>query len=679
MTYTWIACCAPQNRLLMTQTLQHMEHTTISHYFDDGLQLRNYVRIQNLTSCAVMVGLTASGVSDVNLAAALVMDGCARVVLVGRCISGSLRSRALQAGIHDVWDIGSAVCAEEQSNKKISTYEHVSLPQSDAVSQASSRILNSEEATHSQTITYDEVYQNLQTLLSQFSALVKASHEMSSSAGKPFATAKDAYNSSFERPLSSNEFSSCPQTSCDAVCKAQVCDRISMHDNMCKQPIGENTDNCFTSDNDHSLLEHNSQDTLDVDDDDIFKETLSPNQRLNKDIDQVQQERCANDVHDEDHCVNQVDQTCAFVPMPQKPVVSASSASLPATTSAAASITFPSTTSPASVPTPTSSTSTAVPMTKPITSSSTTAPASAAKLIASFPVSASQQTQTATSYDLGAAPIISFVSGRGGMGKTALVATCAELARDMGFRIALLDFDLSGGNLAFCFGVKRPYDLSRISHDVMCDDLIAKSATLIDDACLLWGPCEKPEMAETISPHIGAILRYVTHNFDLVFADTSTTFTDAVAQVVQASTRVAIVHDDLPDAISALAKTAALAVRLGVPRTRICRVDNFSNPHNRFDIDFGRSEIGLEGAQAYKIVDGGMDIHELLATGHVRELIQVHNAYVKSVQAMLTEFIHDLALKPSNSTEAYAPASAKNSIKGRKLHLAFFNRHKEAM
>ena len=679
MTYTWIACCAPQNRLLMTQTLQHMEHTTISHYFDDGLQLRNYVRIQNLTSCAVMVGLTASGVSDVNLAAALVMDGCARVVLVGRCISGSLRSRALKAGIHDVWDIGSAVCAEEQSNKKISTYEHVSLPQSDAVSQASSKILNSEEATHSQMITYDEVYQNLQTLLSQFSALVKASHEVSSSAGKPFAIATDAYNSSFDSPLSSNEFSSCPQTSCDAVCKAQVSDRISMHDNMCKQPIGENVDDCFTSDNDHSLLEHSSQDTLDVDDDDIFKDSLHVNLSPSKGINRVQQERCANDVHDEDHYVNQVDQTCAFVPMPQKPAVSTSSASLQTATSDTESIMFPSTTSPASVPTPTSSAPTAVSTTKPTTSSSTTAVTSAEEPIAFSPVSALQQTQTATSYELGAAPIISFVSGRGGMGKTALVATCAELARDMGFRIALLDFDLSGGNLAFCFGVKRPYDLSRISHDVMCDDLIAKSATLIDDACLLWGPCEKPEMAETISPHIGAILRYVTHNFDLVFADTSTTFTDAVAQVVQASTRVAIVHDDLPDAISALAKTAALAVRLGVPRTRICRVDNFSNPHNRFDIDFGRSEIGLEGAQAYKIVDGGMDIHELLATGHVRELIQVHNAYVKSVQAMLTEFIHDLALKPSNSTEAYAPASAKNSIKGRKLHLAFFNRHKEAM
>lgn len=612
MTYTWIACCAPQNRLLMVQTLQHMEHATISQYYDDGLQLRNYVRIQNLTSCAVMVGLTASGVSDVNLAAALVMDGCARVVLVGRCISGSLRSRALQAGIHDVWDIGSSVCAEEQSNKKISTYEHVSLPQSDVVSQASSRILNSEEVTPSQTITYDKVYQNLQTLLSQFSALVKASHEMSSSTGKSFTPATDA---------------------------------------------------CLSTDN-QRLLKDNSQDMLDIDDDDIFRETLSPNQRLNKDIDQVQQERCANDVHDEDHYVNQVDQTCAFVPISQKPAVSTSSASLPAATSAAESIMFPSTTSPASVPTPTSSTPTAASATKPIVSS---------------PVSASQQRQNATSYELGAAPIISFVSGRGGMGKTALVATCAELARDMGFKIALLDFDLSGGNLAFCFGVKRPYDLSRVSHDVMCDDLIAKSATLIDDGCLLWGPCEKPEMAETISPHIGAILSYVTHNFDLVFADTSTTFTDSVAQVVQASTRVAIVHDDLPDAISALAKTAALAVRLGVPRTRICRVDNFSNPHSRFDIDFGRSEIGLEGAQAYKIVDGGMDIHELLATGHVRELIQVHNAYVKSVQAMLTEFIHDLALKPSNSTEAYAPASAKNSIKGRKLHLAFFNRHKEAM
>ena len=343
MTYTWIACCAPQNRLLMVQTLQHMEHATISHYFDDGLQLRNYVRMQNLTSCAVMVGLTASGVSDVNLAAALVMDGCARVVLVGRCISGSLRSRALQAGIHDVWDIGSAVCAEEQSNKKISTYEHVSLPQSNAVSQASSRILNSEEVTHSQTITYDEVYQNLQTLLSQFSALVKASHEMPSSTGKSFVAATDA---------------------------------------------------CLSTDN-QRLLKDNSQDTLDVDDDDIFKETLRPNQRLNKDIDQVQQAHRANDVHDEDHYVNQVDQTCAFVPMPRKPVVPTSSASLPAATSAAEPIAFSSATSPVALPTPTSSMPTAAPVTKPIASS---------------PVSALQQTQTATSSELGAAPIISFVS-----------------------------------------------------------------------------------------------------------------------------------------------------------------------------------------------------------------------------------------------------------------------------
>ena len=221
----------------------------------------------------------------------------------------------------------------------------MSLPQSDTVSQASSRILNSEEVTHSQTITYEEVYQNLQTLLSQFSALVKASHEMSSSTGKSFVAATDA---------------------------------------------------CLSIDN-QRLLKDNSQDMLDIDDDDIFRETLSPNQRLNKDIDQVQQERCANDVHDEDHYVNQVDQTCAFVPMPRKPVVPTSSASLPAATSAAESIMFPSTTSPASVPTPTSSATTAVSATKPIVSSPTTAATSAEEPIAFSPVSALQQTQTATS------------------------------------------------------------------------------------------------------------------------------------------------------------------------------------------------------------------------------------------------------------------------------------------
>ena len=53
----------------------------------------------------------------------------------------------------------------------------------------------------------------------------------------------------------------------------------------------------------------------------------------------------------------------------------------------------------------------------------------------------------------GDAPVVAFVSGRGGVGKTSLVAMMATVAGSWGMRVALCDLDLSCGNLYSCFGV----------------------------------------------------------------------------------------------------------------------------------------------------------------------------------------------------------------------------------
>ena len=282
------------------------------------------------------------------------------------------------------------------------------------------------------------------------------------------------------------------------------------------------------------------------------------------------------------------------------------------------------------------------------------------------------------------APLISFVSGRGGMGKTALCACMASLAAHMGFRVALLDFDLACGNLSLCFGDRQVSDLARLldnsfagAADTSCvsDEALAKVGFCISDKLCLWGPVERAEMQELVSPYLGQLMNYVRRTFDIVFVDTSTTFTDAVAQAVQASARVMIVHDDLPDALHGLAKTSALAVRLGVARGRIARIENFSNPHSRVDLDFGRNEVGLEGAESYKVLDGGMNVHELMATGHVLELVDSKNNFVRSTQALLTELVHDLSLTPAHSLlDQTVPAPRK-----RKIKLALFRRDKEAV
>lgn len=59
-------------------------------------------------------------------------------------------------------------------------------------------------------------------------------------------------------------------------------------------------------------------------------------------------------------------------------------------------------------------------------------------------------------------PILTVVSGRGGVGKTALMALMAGVASCWGMSVALVDLDLSCGNLHSCFGLAKGSDLARI-------------------------------------------------------------------------------------------------------------------------------------------------------------------------------------------------------------------------
>ena len=81
----------------------------------DADELRRMVRDSEVGSLGVIVGMTSDGVSDVNLAAAIARDGRARVVaLVRRGASGSLRSRARNAGIDLVLDPTGEECREAE-------------------------------------------------------------------------------------------------------------------------------------------------------------------------------------------------------------------------------------------------------------------------------------------------------------------------------------------------------------------------------------------------------------------------------------------------------------------------------------------------------------------------------------------------------------------------------------
>ena len=93
-------------------TLGALDELSMAH---DADELRRMVRDSEVGALGVIVGMTSNGVSDVNLAAAIARDGRARVVaLVRRGASGSLRSRARNAGIDLVLDPTGEECREAE-------------------------------------------------------------------------------------------------------------------------------------------------------------------------------------------------------------------------------------------------------------------------------------------------------------------------------------------------------------------------------------------------------------------------------------------------------------------------------------------------------------------------------------------------------------------------------------
>lgn len=511
----WFGCSSVKNKQTIQFAFKLLDTSCPLTCVYDASELRRRIEEIGSSSCGVVVGGTEKGVSDINVAAALVKMGCPQVILVGFDISGSMRSRAGRAGIMEVWDMQAYGCS------------------------GFGRI------------------EGLQNLAS--AEYAQASHSLLHKVSKPEQTAP-----------------------------------------FMLSHIGHTTDSV--------------QDTLSPIVDDV-------------DIDDVVQ-----DVFDTSATKSTRSSTAEekLVPAVSRRVLSSSH--IPSIEDAMFS------------------------------------PARDTSIKESSPLALS----TPKAPQLGHAPILTFVSGRGGIGKTTLAAASACLLEERGYRCALLDFDLSCGNLARAFGVTRPFDLARLHESKHIEEMCARGKTSITSRIDVWGPCKTPEMAEVVFEHIPALIEYVTHNYDIVIADTSTTFTDAVAQIVQVSTRLFIVHDNMPDAIVSLGKTSALAVRLGVARTRICRVENFTNPHSKPDPDFARTEIGLEGACAYRICDGGTSVAELISTGHVHELCESNNTYVRNLQSMITSVLHGLGFDTAHELR-----KQESPHKGRRLHLALFSRDKE--
>ncbi len=265
------------------------------------------------------------------------------------------------------------------------------------------------------------------------------------------------------------------------------------------------------------------------------------------------------------------------------------------------------------------------------------------------------------------APVLVVSSGRGGVGKTAIVATAAAVAASWGMRVSAVDLDLACGNLFTCFGLPHGAAIDGVPEDAGMDDADwAAYGVAAAEGITLWGPCSRPELAERAAPVVTSLLDAAACSSDLVLVDTSATCTDATAQAFQRCSRLLLVHPEAGMGIGSLARVSALAVRLGVARTRIVRVANHGDRRQHFDRSVGRSEAGLETARAYRILEGGYEVGELLMSGNATELARIDSDFTVSVAQALAQMLEELGGLPSVETAHRALEEAQP----RKRHFA---------
>lgn len=244
------------------------------------------------------------------------------------------------------------------------------------------------------------------------------------------------------------------------------------------------------------------------------------------------------------------------------------------------------------------------------------------------------------------APVIVAISGRGGCGKTTVVASMAAAAARAGLRCAVLDFDLMFGNLADVFGVEAPIGLEAVvAHEregQVQERDIEDAAMRIGPGLTLWGPCAEAERAELMARPAEQLVGALRGVADAIFVDTSGQWGDAVAMALGACDRCLVLGD--AGAFSAVSARRAIevAVRLGVPRARMSSVFNRMPMHGEGEEAALRFEMGVSLSSRLRIADGGSEVSGMLSFGHIDRMIAGQSAFAKSIRAATVEVLREL-------------------------------------
>lgn len=248
------------------------------------------------------------------------------------------------------------------------------------------------------------------------------------------------------------------------------------------------------------------------------------------------------------------------------------------------------------------------------------------------------------------APIIVFASARGGVGKTTLAALFAAQAAAWGLHTALLDLDLSSGNLESYIRTTDKHDLLalRTARIESAEDMQATGA-YVSDYLRLWGPVGKPEQMELTYPYMSQVFSALRRVSELVIVDVSTQMNDAVAQAFQVADRLLLFEDMRHIEPASMTRISSLAVRLGVARTKMVRVHTHVHPKIKHPPAEFTMQGELKGSQFMSIKELPHDVVMLMKEGSIDDALLLGGAAIDSMRKHLACMLQEFGLLPQSS------------------------------
>lgn len=225
--------------------------------------------------------------------------------------------------------------------------------------------------------------------------------------------------------------------------------------------------------------------------------------------------------------------------------------------------------------------------------------------------------------------VMPVVSGSGGAGKSSVSVIGALIARNMGYRTLLLDYDLQFGDVDVMAGIENALP---VDEAMMRPDKLERELQREGGLSLLAAP-SRLESAEEVVRGMPQFLEVISSCFDVIIANTGAAWAEQHAVLLERSSAALFLVDQRASSVRACKHALELCARCGIasgPFQFALNRCQKNAPLTSADVT-----CALGGVPVYELRDGGRDVEDYLGGGAADELMDSGNEFCTSLEHVM--------------------------------------------